>query len=127
MIFFFAKIFSEKEHADAFIERDLFARRLFCFQKMENKDGRGDEYEGAIFHQRDGLKIQMTAIDPETGDSETVNFEGDELARPLVLQPRWFDYVNVFCMYAGHSGEFKHVDADNIDDSKPNLRCQIDA
>ena len=121
MIFFFVKVFSEKEHADAFINGDLFARRLYCFKKMEDRDGRGDEYEGAIFHQREGLRIHLTATNQETGKSDTIEFGGEELASPLILQPRWYDHLNVFCMYAGHSGKFESVNPDNIDEFKAQL------
>ena len=42
------KVFSDSRYADEFIRGKLYARRLSHFKHIEDADGRGDEYEGAI-------------------------------------------------------------------------------
>ena len=51
---------------------------------------------------------------------------GTELAAPLIIRPRWFDHVNVFCMYAGHMCESQVISADNAQDIKNQLKIPDD-
>ena len=122
MIFFLAKFFREKEHANDFIRGQLFANRISYFKRIEGHDGRGDEDEGAIMSKNDGLTLELTATDVETGEVVSKHtLYGTELAAPLILRPERFDHVNVFCMYAGHSGGFQSISADNAQDLKKQL------
>ena len=34
------------------------------------------------------------------------------------MVPEWFEHINVYCMYAGHSGSFESVSDDNLLDLK---------
>ena len=122
MIFFLAKFFQEKEHANDFVNGRLFANRISYFKKIEGQDGRGDEDEGAIMSKDDDITIELTATNVETGEvvgKHTIY--GTELAAPLVIRPRWFDHINVFCMYAPHSSGFQGISADNAQDLKEQL------
>ena len=114
MIFFFAKIFEKKEHADDFVRGSLFANRLSYFKRIENRDGRGDKYEGAIMPRLDGLSITLTCTDIETGEVSDITILEEDFAAPPIIQPTWLDHSNVFCMYAGYSGTFKEISIDNL-------------
>ena len=127
MILFLIKFFDEEEHATAFLEGTLFARRLRCFKEMEDADGRGDKYEGAIMPSTSGLTVTLEATDVETGEvvDKITMTEGD-FEGPPVMQPEWFDHVNVFCMYAGHSGNFEYICPENADEFKRQLELPED-
>ena len=114
MIFFFAKIYEKVEHADAFIRGSLFANRLSYFKRIENLDGRGDKYEGAIMPRLDGLSITLTCTDIENGEVSEITIPVEDFAAPPIIQPTWLDHFNVFCMYAGYSGAFKEIPTDNL-------------
>ena len=114
MIFFFAKIYENEEHADAFVRGSLFANRLCYFKQIENRDGRGDKYEGAIMPRLDGLSITLTCTDIETGEVSEITIPEEDFAGPTIILPKWFDHSNVFCMYAGYSGTFKEISIDNL-------------
>ena len=106
MIVYLAKVFKRQEHADRFILGEMYCNRLSWFKKLEDLDGRGDTDEGAIVPQLEGLSVMLKARHPETGkviDSHTI--EG--FAAPPLLVPEWFDHINVFCMFAAHSGDLQ--------------------
>ena len=114
MIFFFAKIYKNEEHADTFIKGSLFANRLCYFKQIENRDGRGDKYEGAIVPKLDELCFTLTSKDIQTGEVTEITIPEDDFAGPPIIQPTWLDHFNVFCMYAGYSGAFKEIPTDNL-------------
>ena len=126
MIFFLMKVFAEKEHADAFVRGSLFANRLCYFKRIESRDGRGDKYEGAIIPKLDGLSLTLTCTDAEKGEVDEITIPEEEFAAPPIFQPRWFDHFSVFCMYAGHSGGFKKISADNLQCFKKQLEIPED-
>ena len=110
MIFFLAKFFHEEEYANDFVRGRLFANRLAYFKQIEGDDGRGDEYEGAIMSGSDDLTVTLTPKDAETGEElSSVTIRGDDLAAPIIMQPRWFDHISVFCMYASFSGSIQNI------------------
>ncbi len=121
MIHFLVKVFSEPEHADRFLWGELYARRLAWFKKLESDEGRGDEYEAAIMARRENLIINMAAHNLVAGEVEEFTILSEDLAAPPILQPEHFDHINVFCMYAAHSGDIKEVSDDNIQDYKRQL------
>ena len=126
MIHFLAKVFSDQDHADRFLRGELYARRLSWFKKLEGDDGRGDEYEAAIMPRRDNPIIHLEAKDIVSGEVEEFTIRPEDLAAPPILQPEHFDHVNVFCMYAAHSGDLKEVSEDNIQDYKRQLELPED-
>ena len=106
MIVYLAKVFEKQEHADEFIRGEMYCKSLAWFKMLEDGDGRGDTYEGAIVPQLEGLVITLEAKDPDTG--EVLNRHTMEgFPEPPVLIPEWFDHIKLFCMFAGHSGDFQ--------------------
>ena len=127
MIHFLLKIFAEKQHADKFLRGEMYANRLSWFKKIEDSDGRGDEYEGAVMLQRDNLVIHLTASDGETGEflSEST-ITKDDLAAPPVMQSAVFDNLNLFCMYAGHSRDFQPKTDDPLQELQKHIEMPED-
>ena len=121
LIAYLAKVFQQKEHADFFLSGSLYARRLSWFKKLEGSDGRADEYEGAILPPLDEFVFELEVTDPSTGQVESITITGTDLAAPLVIQPRWFDHINLFCMYAGLTGEFQYVSSENLSDFRSQM------
>lgn len=126
MIFFLAKVFSEPGYADELIEGKLYANRFNYFKKIENDHIRGDSEEGAIMPQLDGLTIELTGTDSTTGEVNTIRISKEDLAEPPVIRPQWFDDINIFCMYAAHTKEFKNISEANINDFKKRLEMPKD-
>ena len=127
MIHFLMKVFEEKQHADSFIRGELYSNRLSWFKKVEDSDGRGDEYEGAAMLQPDNLVIKLTARDQETGEVlEEFTITPDEHAAPPVLQPERFDDLNLFCMYAAHSNDFQPETDDPLQELKTHIEIPED-
>ena len=94
---------------------------------MEDSDGRGDEYEGAVMLQRDNLIIKWTVKHGETGEVlEEFTTTPDEHAAPPILQPEQFDDFNVFCMYAAHSNDFQPQTDDPLRELKTHIELPKD-
>ena len=128
MIFFLVKVFKNKEHADDLMRGRLFINSLTYFKKLEGDDGRGDEDEGAIMFQlREGLTITFAAGNEETEESSPITMTNEDLAAPPILRPRWYDHIKVYCMYAGHTGDFQNVTSVNIGDLESQLRLSEDS
>ena len=126
MIFFFAKIYENEEHADAFVRGSLFANRLCYFKQIENRDGRGDKYEGAIVPKLDGLCFTLTSTDIQTGEVTEITIPEEDFAGPTIILPKWFDHINLFCMYSGYSGGTEKISADNLHCLKKQLEIPED-
>ena len=126
MIFFFAKIYKNEEHADTFIKGSLFANRLCYFKQIENRDGRGDKYEGAIVPKLDELCFTLTSKDIQTGEVTEITIPEDDFAGPTIILPKWFDHINLFCMYSGYSGGTEKISADNLHCLKKQLEIPED-
>ena len=126
MFFFLVKIFEQEEHAHDFMDGAIFANRLSHFKKLEGDEGRRDEYEGAIMPQREGFIMTLKATNQDTGEVDEITITEDDLAAPVIIAPEWFDHINVFCMYAGHSGNFQQVSADNLLDLKKQVQLPED-
>lgn len=121
MIFFLAKVFQQSEYADAFLRGAMFANRLSYFKKIEGHDGRGDEDEGAIMPQIENLTLKLESTNLETGEVDGVTLTADDLAGPPIMRPRWFDNINVFCMYAAHIDGFQGISSDGLQEFKSQL------
>ena len=126
MIHFLVKVFSEQDHANKFLRGELSVRRLSWFKKLDGDDGRGDEYEAAIMPRRDNLIITLESKDVVSGEVEEFTIPMEDLAAPPILQPEHFDHINVFCMYAAHSGDFKQISEDNVQDYRRQLELPED-
>ena len=123
MILFLVKLYNQEEYAAALLEGKLFAQRLRCFKQMEAEDDeRGDEYEGAIMPALPGLRFEFRRTNTETGEAEVFAGTGDDLHSPPIVLPKWFDHLNVFCLYAGHIGDVESISAEDL----PRLRRQLE-
>lgn len=126
MIVFLAKVFREEKHAEDFLNGRMYSNSLAYFKRIEDGGVRGDEDEGAIMLQREGLIIELTATNRATGEVDTIRMSGHELTSPLVMRPEWFDHINVFCMYAGHTGDLKSISEQNVLELKKQLATPDD-
>ncbi len=120
-IFFLAKFFEKKEYADDFLQGKLFLNSLRYFKEIEGEDGRGDKNEGAIVHPLDDFILTLAATNEETGEVSEVTLTKDDLAAPVSTHPRWYDHINLLCMYACHCVEFPSISDDNINDFRKQL------
>lgn len=111
-IFFFVKVFDKKEYAEDFIKGKLYSNRLSFFRKYEeeNSANRGDKHEGVVgWYQPDQIRLEIN------GRIIT------DLSGPVMTQMNWHDNLNVFCIYAGHSGEFDDISEETIEDFKKQI------
>ena len=116
-IFFFVKVFDRKEYAEDFIKGNLFSNRLSFFRKHEEEKSanRGDKHEGVVsWHQPDQIRLEIN------GRIIT------DLAGPVMTQMNWHDHLNVFCIYAAHSGEFDEVSEETIEAFKEQIAIPED-
>ncbi|MFC1507836.1 hypothetical protein ACFL5R_01190 [Pseudomonadota bacterium] len=116
-IFFLVKIFDDKKYATDFVSGKLFANRLSYFRKLEEAEGanRGDRHEGVVsWLQPDQVQIVI--------NGRTLT----DLAGPVSIKKNWHDHLNVFCIYAAHSGDFKSITHENLADFKKQLEIPDD-
>ena len=126
MIVFLAKVFSEPQHADDLIKGNLYANTLRYFRNIEGDPIRGDPEEGAIMPQIEDLAIELTSTNPTTGEVDKITITKDDLAAPPIIRPRWFERINLFCMYAARTGQFTTVSEQNIADFQKQLEMPED-
>lgn len=116
-ILFFVKIFSSKAHAEDFLSGILYSNRLAFFRKLEEdvQANRGDRHEAVVgWYQPE--QINLVLNDREIKD----------LAAPVSLQINQHNDLNIFCIYAAHSGPFNEVTDDNILELKEYLKIPSD-
>ena len=117
------KMFSKREYAERFLQGELYARRLSSFRKLNSEDGRSDEYEGTVSIAPEGLVLTLQSTDPETGQViRGINITEDDLDGPVLIQLDRFSGINLFCMYAVHSGGFTESNRRSIEDYEQFLR-----
>jgi len=89
------KFFSEFEHAQQFLNGDLFMRRLSYFRREEDAEGRWDSTEGVwAWLQKQGLQIRMNVP-----GLDAINITERDLAAPLAMSLGEPDDLYIFCMY----------------------------
>lgn len=94
--FALVKFFSEFEHAQQFLNGDLFMRRLSYFRREEDAEGRWDSTEGIwAWLQKQGLQIGMNL--PNIG---AISITEQDLAAPVGMSLSEPDDLYIFCMYA---------------------------
>ena len=59
--------------------------------------------------QREGGVFELTATTLATGKVSSIRIPESELAAPLTIHPEWANHINLFCMYAGHSGDSNNI------------------
>ena len=117
------KIYPNRKYAEKFLQGEMLARRLSWFRNYKDEDGRADEYEGAAVLPRDGLIFYYEAHDPLSGEvTRRRRITGDDLAGPMIIRPRVVDNMNLYCMYAFHSGGFEETKEFDISAYKEHLR-----
>jgi hypothetical protein len=99
--FAYAKFFSERAHAEQFLDGDLFMRRLAYFRDQEDEEGRWDRTEGVwAWLQKQGIKIELTV--PTIG---VANITERDLAAPVSMSLGETDDLYILCMYAYYTQE----------------------
>lgn len=116
-VFFLVKIFDEKKHALDFMQGKMFVNRLSYFRRLDEdqKANRGDKHEGVV-----------SWVQPENANLTINGRLITDLAGPISIQMNWHDHLNVYCMYAGHSGEFESITKENLSDFKKHLEMPED-
>lgn len=114
MIFFLAKFFSEEPYAEQFMRGLLCANSLAYFRELEGDPNRADAYEGAGLLRED-LHLSVSI---DGSQSERIIIPECELAEPIEVRMNWTKHVNLFCMYAAHSGPYINIADDRIDQFK---------
>ena len=109
MIFFFVKFFNEEQYVNKFIRGKIFANSLSNFKRIEDQvsANRNDRHEGVVsWFQPDRSRLVLNEID------FTPDLDG-----PIEMQKNWLNYLNIFCIYAAHSGELnlEKLSSGNID------------
>ena len=114
MIFFLAKFFDKELYAEQFMRGRLYANSLDYFRKLEGDSNRADAYEGVGLLRGD-LDLSVSI---DGSRSERIIIPECELAEPIEVQMNWTKHVNLFCMYAAHSGAYINITDDRIDQFK---------
>lgn len=116
-IFFLVKIFDKKEYALDFMQGKMFANRLSYFRRLDEKQeaNRGDKHEAVV-----------SWVQPEDANLTINGIHITQLAGPISIQMNRHDHLNIYCMYAGHSGEFESLTEENLRDFKKHLEISED-
>ena len=104
-VFLLAKVFSDKRYAEQFLEGKLYANRLSEFKRIEDDLTRGDEYEGGVMIDPDGISMAMQSQDSKTGKMQEVVLEGQHFGSSIKMKLPYFDDLNLFCMYGVRLGD----------------------
>ena len=95
------KVFSESRYAENFIRGNLYARRLTHFKRIEDTDGRGDEYEGAVL--RDINHMILMPRHRTTGRIlDTIHIPERNLQGPMVINTSGVDRYHLLCMSSAY-------------------------
>jgi hypothetical protein len=116
-IFFFVKVFTKKAHAEDFLRGTLYSNRLAFFKKLDEnaKANRSDRHEAVVgWYQPHKISLNLNGR------------EIKDLAAPVSLQMVQHNDLNVFCIYAAHSGPFEAVTDENIFDLRDHLKIPFD-
>ena len=104
-VFLLAKVFSEKRYAEEFLQGRLHANRLSEFKRITDDFARGDEYEGGVMIDPDGISMVLQRQDSKTGEVQEVVLEGQHFGSSIKMQLPYFDDLNLFCMYGVRLGD----------------------
>jgi len=116
-IFFFAKIFDNDKYASDFVSGKLYANRLSYFRKLDetSSSNRGDKHEAIVgWHQSNQVLVTLNDI-PLT-----------DIVGPMSVQMNWHGNLNLFCIYAAHTGSYEAVSSDNLQDFKQQMKIPDD-
>lgn len=116
-IFYLVKIFDRKEYSEQFIKGTLFANRISFFQEIEESQtsNRADKNEGIVsWHQPDQVTLKL-------GDCVLSGLAGQ-----VSIKMQRHNSLNIFCLFAAHSGKFESVNETNVGLFKKQLEIPID-
>ena len=119
-IYLLVKLFSDQDHANRFLRGELYARRLSWFKNLAGDYERGDEHEAAAVLPRDGTTLTMETV--ADGEIQEVKVGKDDLAGPIVMKLHYFDHLNLFCMCALQSDDFRTVSYDSAEGQLKQLK-----
>ena len=118
-IFALVKICQKEQHANDFRQGRLYANPLGYFQDLEKKGSQADSREGTLW---EPLETATFTVAPTGSNGRNAfTFTKEDIAEPLAIQLSWTRRVNIFCMYAIHSGQLK----DGVPDSSGFYRQKI--
>jgi len=112
-IFFLAKVFDNESYAEDFINGKIFSNRLSYFRALEEgkSSNRSDKHEGTVsWYQPDQIKLELNG------------YVFTDLAGPVSMIMHRLGHLNVFCLYAAHSGEFKEITENTLDAFKKQVQ-----
>jgi len=116
-IFFLAKTFEQKLHADQFVDGKLHCKRLSEFKKREaERANRNDPYEGV------SANLQPGALTVTINNTDISN----DLCGPSTIQFDRLNHLHIFCMHAGHSGLLSCVSHQSLEEMEESLQIPED-
>lgn len=103
-VWYFARVFAQNAHAEAFVKGRLYANRVSYFRKIEDDPDRGDKYEAAQL--LNPVKMTVTPSDPRfKGPKDPIHITPSDLVGPVALHPNIYNNCNMLCLYAAYVTE----------------------
>lgn len=120
-IYFFVKYCSEEQHAEDFLNGDLYFKRLSYFKGIEEEeDGRGDKHEAvAAWLQPKGLEFKISYRNHEN-ELITHDIPDGDIAAPVSISYNYHDRFHVLCLYSIYVEEFEDTYNDSQAEEKFN-------
>lgn len=121
MLNFFIKFLNKESYVDDFLDGRIYMNRLSYYKKIEQHDedaNRADRHEGAFaWHQPGVGRLTINGQDI-TGD----------LAGPIEMYDDRLNHINIFCVYAAHSGnlDLRNMLTGNIEAFKQQIKVPED-
>jgi hypothetical protein len=119
IIYSYIKVFREEEHRDDFINGKLFMNRLSVFKGYEDakENNIGDRFEAVSgWYQPTHVSLEIAGIEVPSAD----------ISAPISVQMESHNNLNIFCMYAVHSNEVKHISEETIDDFREHMKISAE-
>ena len=109
MLHFFIKFLKKEIHVDGFLDGHVYMKRLSYYKSIEQHDedaNRADRHEGAFAWLQPRVGHLILNGQDITGD----------LAGPIEMYDDSLNHLNIFCVYAAHSGnlDLRDMLTDNI-------------
>ena len=98
------KVFSESKHVDEFMRGRILARRISYFRQIEERDGRGDEYEGDVLRAADEI-IVMPHHPITDRITDAIRIPKQNIGGPVVMRTTAVDHHHLYCMSTVYVGD----------------------
>ena len=117
---FLVKFLPEEEWVKELISGKIYMNRLSCFKRLEEQQvsNRADRHEGVSgWFQPGGTHATINGMDISS-----------DLAGPIEIQRDWLNDLNIFCLYAAHTGDLdlKTVSIGNIEILRRQLEIPVE-